>query len=145
MKLTRLLSVTRKELTDGFRDRRALYTILFSTIVGTTACRDDVYEDGGPGEGSAGHPNPRSRTGIRAALSELARTAARGRNHVGARERGGSSARQHNGRCAGDRKDFAEKFRDSRPAPVKVVSDSTRQSTRSKVRRVNGCLASSVR
>jgi sodium transport system permease protein len=37
-------------------------------------------------------------------------------------------------------KDFAEKFRDSRPAPVKVVSDSTRQSTRAKVRRVNSLL-----
>jgi hypothetical protein len=34
LNLNRMLSVTTKELTDGFRDRRALYTILFSTLVG---------------------------------------------------------------------------------------------------------------
>ena len=37
-------------------------------------------------------------------------------------------------------KKFAEKFRDSRPAPVQVVSDATSQSTRSKVSRLNKLL-----
>ncbi|HEU0124376.1 MAG TPA: ABC transporter permease subunit [Bryobacteraceae bacterium] len=38
-------------------------------------------------------------------------------------------------------KEFAAKFRDSRPAPVQVVSDATSQSTRSKVSRLNHLLA----
>ncbi len=38
-------------------------------------------------------------------------------------------------------KKFAEKFRDSRPAPVQVVSDATSQNTRSKVSRLNKLLS----
>jgi sodium transport system permease protein len=38
-------------------------------------------------------------------------------------------------------KKFAEKFRDSRPAPVQVVSDVTSQNTRSKVSRLNKLLS----
>ena len=37
-------------------------------------------------------------------------------------------------------KDFAEKFRDSRPAPVDLYSDSTRQNARAKVRRIRSLL-----
>jgi sodium transport system permease protein len=37
-------------------------------------------------------------------------------------------------------KDFAEKFRESRPAPIKLFSDSTRQNNRAKVRRVRSLL-----
>ncbi len=38
-------------------------------------------------------------------------------------------------------KKFAEKFRDSRPAPVQVVADATSQNTRSKVSRLNKLLS----
>ena len=37
-------------------------------------------------------------------------------------------------------KEFAEKFRDSRPAPVQLYSDSTRQNARAKVRRIRSLL-----
>ncbi len=37
-------------------------------------------------------------------------------------------------------KDFAEKFRDSRPAPVHLYSDSTRLNARSKIRRIRSLL-----
>src|ERR1700680_1630320 len=38
-------------------------------------------------------------------------------------------------------KDFPEKFRASRPAPVQIVSDSTRQSTHAKVQRLRSLLS----
>jgi sodium transport system permease protein len=136
-----MLSVTRKELTDGFRDRRALYTILFGTLAGPILFGIMFTK-------MAGQEKAAQDIQIPVVGRELAPLLV---NWLGQQPGVEVTAGPANPEVAvrdGDldvvlviEKEFAEKFRDSRPAPVKVVSDSTRQTTRSKVRRVNSLLS----
>lgn len=136
MNLPSVMVVARKELTDGFRDRRSIYTILFSALFGPLliafmysqfATQKKAAEEirlpvvGGGfapllvnwlGQQSGveiapGPPDPE--TAVRNGKAEVVLVI---------------------------KKDFAADFSESRPAPVQVFSDSTRQSAAPKVRRL---------
>jgi sodium transport system permease protein len=140
MSLSSLFVVTRKELTDASRDRRSLYVLLFSALFGPLLIAFMLNQIAGqekaaneikvpvvgrqyapilinwleqqPGvEIVAGPADPESAVRDRKAEFVLVID-----------------------------KEFAEKFRESRPAPVQMISDATRQTIRSKVRRLRALL-----
>ena len=141
MSLSRLLSVTRKELTDGFRDRRAIYTIIFSTIAGPLLVGVMFTRMAGQEKAAQDIQIPVvGREHAPLLVNWLAQQP--GVEIVDGPSNPESAVRDSTTDVVlVVEKDFAEHFRDSLPAPVKVVSDSTRQSTRSKVRRVNSLLS----
>ena len=137
---SRMMVVTRKELTDAFRDRRAIYTIVFSTLIGPLMIAFLFNR-------LAGEERAAQDIQIPVAGRELAPVLIQWlEQQPGVEIVPGPSDPE---KAVRDRtedlvlvieKEFAEKFRDSRPAPVQVVSDSTRQATRSKVKRLNSLL-----
>jgi sodium transport system permease protein len=128
--------VARKELMDGLRDRRAIYTLIFSSLFGPALIAFMFTQLAGqeraaqeiqiPITGRANGPLLvhwlEQQPGVQVVDGpEKAEAAVRDRSQdfVLVIE-----------------KEFAEKFRDSRPAPVQLVSDSTQQSSRPKVKRL---------
>lgn len=140
MNIRPLLVVARKELTDALRDRRALIGVvigtlfgplligfLFTKIAGQEKAARDIevpvvgrqyapllmrWMEQQPGVRIVDGPAD-PETAVRDSKAEFVLVV---------------------------QKEFGEKFRDSRPAPVQLVADSTRQSTRAKVRRLNSLL-----
>ncbi len=138
--LKMMLVVARKELMDGVRDRRAVYTLIFSSLFGPALIAFMFTQLAGqeraaqeiqiPITGRANGPLLvhwlEQQPGVQVVDGpEKAEAAVRDRSQdfVLVIE-----------------KDFAEKFRDSRPAPVQLVSDSTQQSSRPKVKRLESLL-----
>ncbi len=139
-RLAQMLVVTRKELRDAFRDRRAIYSVLFGSLFGPVlvgvmfnAIADrqrDVQDVTIPVVGMAHAP----------ALVDWLRQ----QNGVTVAE-GPADAEA----AVRDRKedvivvvpeDYAKKFRASRPVELKVVSDGSRTASRPKVQRVRQLL-----
>ena len=140
MNLSRMIVVARKELTDGLRDKRAIYTILFSTLFGPLFVAFMFNQLAG---------NERAAQEIKVPV--VGKT--NGPILVNWLEQQPGvevvDGPAHPEAAVRDRsvdfvlvieKEFAEKFRDSRPAPVQVVSDSTRQLTGAKVKRLQTLL-----
>ena len=140
MNLTKIFVVARKELTDSFRDRRAIYTILFGTLFGPLMIAFMMNQIAGQEKAAQEIQIPvigrelapvlvnwlGQQSGVEVVAGPAdAETAVRGRKADV---------------VVVVKKEFAEKFMDSRPAPVQVFSDSTRQSVRAKVKRVNTLL-----
>ena len=136
------LIVARKEWIDGFRDRRALYGLLFGSLFGPLMIgfmfsqiarqQKSAQEIQVPVVGREHAPlliNWLTQQSGVEIIPGPADPEAAVRN------------RKSDFVLVID-KEFAAKFRDSRPAPVQVVSDSTSQSTRSKVSRLNSLLNS---
>jgi sodium transport system permease protein len=132
--------VARKELMDGLRDRRAIYTLIFSSLFGPALIAFMFTQLAGqeraaqeiqiPITGRANGPLLvhwlEQQPGVQVVDGPAKPEAAvrdRSQDFVLVIE-----------------KEFAEKFRESRPAPVKLVSDSTRQSSRPKVKRLESLL-----
>src|SRR5438045_404751 len=136
MNLSPLKTVARKELTDGLRDRRSLYTILATTLFGVVAMTFMLNQVAGQKK-----------------AAEEIRLPVVGREHAPVLV---SWLQQQSGveivngpadaeAAIRDRKedfvlvidkDFAADFAQSKSAPVQVFSDSTRRSTQSKVARL---------
>ena len=141
MNLSRTFVVVRKELIDAVRDRRSLYTILFGALIGPILIGVMLNRIAG---------QQRSSQEIRIPVV--------GREYAPALV---NWLLQQNGveiaqgpadaeTAVRDRaldfvlvipKEFPEKFSRSRPAPVQVVSDSSRQSARGKVQRLRSLLS----
>ena len=140
MSLSRILAVTRKELIDGFRDRRALYTILFGTLFGPALIGFMLHQIAGQEKAAQEIQIPvigRERAPI--LVNWLAQQSG---VEIVAGPSGPETAvrdRKFDVVLVID-KEFAAKFRESRSAPVQVFSDSTNETGRAKVRRLNGLL-----
>ncbi len=141
MNLARMLVVTRKEWTDAFRDRRAIYVVLFSVLFGPLMVAFLLNQ-------IAGQERAAQEIKIPVVGRELAPVLVNWLEQQNGVELVAGPAEPE--AAVRDRKfefvlviekDFADKFRDSRPAPVQVISDSTRESARSKVRRLHTLLS----
>ncbi len=138
--MSRIVAVMRKELMDGFRDKRALYTVIISALAGPLLIAFMLNQFAGQQRAAREISVPvvgRQYAPILVHWLEQ-------QNGV-AIEDGPADAEK----AVKDRKaefvlvidkDFAEKFRDSRAAPVQLISDSTRQSTLPKVHRLQKLL-----
>lgn len=141
MNFSRVLVVVRKELTDSFRDRRALYSIVIGGLVGPILIGFMLNRMAG---------QQRSAQEIRVPVvgGEYAPVLV---NWLG--QQAGVEITQGPAdpeAAVRDRKldfvlvipkEFSEKFRASRPAPVQVVSDAIRQSARGQVQRLRTLLS----
>lgn len=138
--LRQVLIVCRKELADSSRDRRALFSIVFSilmipAIAGFTlkqaATRQHEAEQITiPVVGAANAP-----VLVEWLREQYGVTITDGPPDAEAAVRG-----QHEDVVVVIPKDFAERFRAAKPAPVKIVGDSSRANARAKMQRVERLL-----
>ena len=139
--LTQAIVVFRKEVKDAFRDRRALYSILFGALFGpimmgftlnSVAGRQRQIEDVKIPVVGAEHAPAlvdwlRQQTGVEIVAGPNDPEAA-------VRER-------HEDVVVVVPPEFGKKFRSSSPAQVKIISDGSRQASRPKVQRVRSLFA----
>ncbi len=141
MNLSRMLVVTRKELMDSFRDRRALYTILFSALFGPLLIAFMLKQMAGQEKAAQEIQVPVvGREFAPVLVNWLSQQS--GVEIVPGPSDPEGAVRDHKvAMVLLIKKEFAEKFRESHSAPVQVFSDSTQESTRSKTRRLNNLLS----
>jgi sodium transport system permease protein len=140
MNLSRIFVVARKELTDGFRDRRAIITVLVSAMFGPFLIAFMFNQIAGQNKAAQEIKLPvvgreygpilvnwlEQQPGVEivAGPSDPEAAVRDGKEDV----------------VLVIKSDFAKNFRDSRPAPVQVLSDSTRQAGQPKVKRLTSLL-----
>jgi len=135
-----ILTVAHKEWIDGFRDRRALYTLLLGSLFGPLMIGFMFNQIARQQKAAQEIQVPVvGREHAPVLVNWL--TQQSGVEVIPGPEDPETAVRERKVDfvLVIDKK-FAEKFRDSRPAPVQVVSDVTSQSTRSKVSRLNSLL-----
>lgn len=132
--------VAAKEWVDAFRDRRALYTLLISALFGPLMVGFMFNQLARQQKAAQEIQIPvAGRENAPILVNWLAQQP--GVEIVPGPENPEEAVRERRAEFVlviG--KEFAGQFRDSRPAPVQVVSDATSQSTRSKVSRLNHLL-----
>jgi len=140
MNFSRLLVVARKELMDSFRDKRATYTIVFSSLFGPILIAFMFTQLAGQERAAQEIKIPVTGKENGPILIHWLEQQP-GVEIVDGPKEAESAVRDRTVEfvLVVDKK-FAEKFSDSRPAPVQLVSDSTRQSSRPKVRRLQSLL-----
>ncbi len=141
MKISRIMIVVRKELTDAFRDKRSLYSVVIGALIGPLMIAFLL-----------------NRIADQQRSAQEIQVPVVGREHAPVlinwlEQQAGVEITPGpaDGEAAvHDRKlefvlvipkEFPEKFRASRPALVQIVSDSTRQSTHAKVQRLRSLLS----
>ena len=141
MKFSRALIVVRKELTDALRDRRSVYSVFIGALIGPVLVGFMLNRIADQQRGA-----------------QEIRVPVLGREHAPIlvnwleQQAGVEITEGPPDPEAAVRerkfefvlvipKEFPEKFRASRPAPVQVVSDSTRQSVHAKVQRLRSLLS----
>jgi sodium transport system permease protein len=138
--MRKIIAVARKEWVDGFRDRRALYTLLFGSLFGPLMIGFMFSQIASQQKGAQEIKVPVVGREYAPILINWL-TQQSGLEIVPGPADAEAAVRERKvDFVLVIDKEFAAKFRDSRPAPVKVVSDVTSQSTRSKVSRLNGLL-----
>lgn len=138
--MNHILTVARKEWTDGFRDRRALYTLLIGSLFGP-AMIGFMFSQIASQQRSAQEIKVPVVGRQHAPILINWLTQQSGVEIVDGPADPETAVRERKvDFVLVIDKEFAEKFRDSRPAPVQVVSDVTSQSVRSKVSRLNSLL-----
>jgi sodium transport system permease protein len=132
--------VARKDLIDSFRDRRALYTLLFSVLFGPILISFMLYQIAGQEKAAHEIKVPVVGREYAPVLVNWLRQqpgveviAGPSDPEVAVRERKSDFVVVID-------KEFAEKFNDSRPALVQLYADSTRSTIRAKVRRIRTLL-----
>ena len=140
MNLRHVLTVCRKELSDGFRDRRALLSVLIGALI-SPLLMGVLF----------------NRLAVEQRSSREIRVPIIGRQYApilvewleqqnGVETVEGPADPEDAVRTRKVEfvliiaKDFPEKFRESRPAPIQIVADSTRQSGRAKLQRLRTLL-----
>jgi len=138
--MNKILTVARKEWIDGFRDRRALYTLLIGSLFGPLMIGFMFSQIASQQKGAQEIKVPVvGREHAPILVNWLTQQSGVEIVDGPADPEGAVRERKVDFVLVID-KEFAGKFRDSRPAPVQVVSDVTSQSTRSKVSRLNSLL-----
>jgi sodium transport system permease protein len=136
-----IFTVARKEWIDAFRDRRTLYAMLIGAIFGPAMIGFMFSQIASQQKGAQEIKIPVVGRQYAPVLVNWL-TQQSGVEVVDGPEDPEAAVRDRKADfvLVIDKK-FAEKFRDSRPAPVQVVSDVTSQNTRSKVSRLNKLLS----
>ncbi len=140
MNLKRMIVVARKELTDSFRDKRALYGIAFGSLFGPLLIGFMLTQEA-----------KQERAAQEIKIPVVGRANSPMLVHWLAQQAGveivnGPADAEQAVRDSKEdfvlviKKEFAEKFSAVRPAPVQIVSDSNRMSTHAKVRRLRSLL-----
>ncbi len=140
MNLERMIVVARKELTDSFRDKRALYGIAFGSLFGPLLIGFMLTQEA-----------KQERAAQEIKIPVVGRANSPMLVHWLAQQAGveivnGPADAEQAVRDSKEdfvlviKKEFAEKFSAVRPAPVQIVSDSNRMSTHAKVRRLRSLL-----
>jgi sodium transport system permease protein len=141
MTASRIFVVVSKELTDAFRDKRSIYSVVIGALVGPLMIAFML-----------------NRVADQQRSAQEIRIPVVGREHAPVlvnwlEQQAGVEIAPGPADAEGavrDRtlefvlvipKEFPEKFRASRPAPVQVVSDSTRQSSHAKIQRLKNLLS----
>lgn len=140
MNPSRMLVVARKELTDGFRDRRAIYTVLISSLFGPLLIAFMVNQLAGQNRAAQEIKIPIVGRANGPVLVHWLEQQSGVEVEDGPSDAEAAVRDRKNEFVLIIDKEFAKKFRDSRAAVVKVVSDSTRPSTDAKVRRLHKLL-----
>jgi sodium transport system permease protein len=140
MNFSRMIVVARKELTDAFRDRRAIYVVLFSVLFGPLMIAFMLNQIAGQEKAAQEIKIPVVGKEFGPVLVNWLEQQSGVEIVAGPAEAEAAVKDRKVDFVLVIEKDFAQKFRDSRPAPVQVVSDSTRQSSRASVRRVHALL-----
>ena len=140
MNLKKIIVVARKELIDGFRDKRALYGLLFGSLFGPLLIGFMLTQQAKQERAAQEIKIPVvGRENSPMLVRWLEQQA--GVEIVNGPADAEKAVRDSSIEFAlVIKKDFAEKFREVRPAPVQVVSDSNRMSTEAKVRRLRALL-----
>ena len=141
MSLRQLFVVARKELTDGFRDKRAIYSIIFGSVLGPIMIGFMLSQEASQEKAAQEISIPV----VGKANSPMLVNWLTQQTGVTIKD-GPTDAEKAVRDSVEDYvlvidKDFAGNFRASRPAPVKIISNSGRMSTHSKVRRLRALLA----
>jgi sodium transport system permease protein len=138
--LKMMIVVARKELMDGLRDRRAIYTLIFSSLFGPALIAFMFSQLAGQQRAAQEIQIPITGRANGPLLVHWLEQQP-GVMVVDGPQNAESAVRDRSQDFVlVIEKDFAGKFRDSRPAPVQLVSDSTRQSSRPKVKRLESLL-----
>ena len=142
LNLSRIVTIARKELLDGFRDKRALYTVMISSLFGPLLIGFMLNQFANQERSAQEIKIPIVGQAYGPVLVNWLQQQ-RGVEIAPGPADAESAVRDHKEEFVlVIEKDFAEKFRESRGAPVQVVSDSTRQTTTRKVRRLQKLLTS---
>lgn len=140
MNLSLIGVVMRKELTDGARDRRALYTVLLSAVFGPLVIAFMLNQLAGQERSAQEIKIPIvGRQYAPILVNWLQQQSGVDVTDGPANAEAAVRERKQEFVLVID-KEFAKKFRESRAALVKVVSDSTRQSSEPKVKRLKNLL-----
>ena len=138
--MNKILTVAAKEWVDGFRDRRALYTLLIGSLFGPLMIGFLFSQIASQQKGAQEIKVPVvGREHAPILVNWLTQQSGVEIIDGPADPEAAVRERKVDFVLVID-KEFAGKFRESRPAPVQVVSDVTSQSTRSKVSRLNSLL-----
>lgn len=141
MNLSRLMVVARKELIDGFRDRRSLYTMLFTTLFGPLLIGFMLSHAAGQKKAAEEIQVPVVGGALAPVLvnwleQQSGVEVVPGPSDPEAAVRSGKADV-----VLVIKSEFAGDFGQSKSAPVQVFSDSTRTSAQPKVRRLTSLLA----
>ena len=140
MNFSPAIVVARKELMDGFRDKRAIYTVLISTLFGPLLIAFMLNQFAGQQRAAQEIKIPIVGRQYGPVLVHWLE------QQQGVELKDGPVDAEAAVRDKNEEfvlvidKDFADKFGESRSAPVKVVSDSTRESIVPKVKRLRKLL-----
>lgn len=136
MKLGPIAVVARKELTDGFRDRRSIYTILFTALFGPVLIAFMFSQIATQNKAAEQIRLPvAGRQWAPVLVNWLGQQS--GVDIVEGPADPEAAVRARNAEMVlVIKKEFGEDFSQSKPAPVQVFTDSTRHSAEPKVRRL---------
>lgn len=140
MNLSAIWIIAKKELTDSSRDRRAMYALVFSTLVGPLLIGFMLNQIAG--QEKAAHEIRVPVVGAQYAplLVNWLKQQPGVEVIDGPADPEAAVRDRKSEFVVVVEKNFAEKFRDSWPAPVQLYSDSTRQNARAKIRRIRSLL-----
>ena len=140
MKLRQMMVVARKELTDGFRDKRSIYTILLVSLFGPALITFMLKQFTGQKKAAEEIQVPVVGRQYAPVLVNWLQQQS-GVEIVDGPADPESAVRDRKlDLVLAIEKEFAENFGASKPAEVKVFSDSTRQASEPKVKRLTGLL-----
>src|SRR5262249_35047102 len=139
--LSRAMIVIRKELTDGFRDRRSIYSIAIGAMIGPFLIAFMLNRIANQQRGAQDIRVPVIGRNYAPVLVNWLEQQAGGEITTGPADPETAVRDRRRDFVLVIPKEFPEKFRASRPATVQVVSDSTRQSAHAKVQRLRSLLS----
>ena len=140
MSFSAIRTIARKELTDSSRDRRAIYALVFSILVGPVLIGFMLNQIANQERAAQEIKVPVVGRAYAPILVNWLQQQPGVAVVDGPSDPEAAVRDRTSDFVVVIEKEFAEKFRESRPAPVQLYSDSTRQNARAKVRRIRSLL-----